>query len=101
MSVACAADHLGGFLLLIRRWLFKPGPNSLEPEHSSQTPHRLTSFVRAPLMSAGDVCERCLRFTDHHDFMSERLNLLGDLMSTTAWLHGDQGRVGAMSARSS
>ena len=30
--------------------------------------------------------------TDHHDFMSELLNLLGDLMSTTAWLHGYQGR---------
>ena len=30
--------------------------------------------------------------TDHHDFMSELLNLLGDLMSTAAWLHGYQGR---------
>ena len=28
--------------------------------------------------------------TDHHDFMSGRLNLLGNLMSTVAWLHGDQ-----------
>ena len=26
---------------------------------------------------------------DHHDFMSERLNLLGDLMSTAARLHGN------------
>ena len=28
---------------------------------------------------------------DHHDFMSELLNLFGDLMSTAAWLHGYQG----------
>lgn len=30
--------------------------------------------------------------TDHHDFMSERLNLLGNLMSTATWFHGDQCR---------
>ncbi len=43
-------------------------------------------------MSAGDACERCLRFTDHHDFMSERLNQLGDLMGAMAT------KVGARSA---
>ena len=50
--------------------------------------------IEVGLLAVAMIFDPCLDMppADHHDFMSELLNLLGDLMSTAAWLHGYQGR---------
>lgn len=66
MSAACAADHFGGFLLLIRCRLFRPARIHLSLSILLRLPTGFfdvdrTHHVRISLMSAGDAFEQRLR----------------------------------------